>query len=131
MGAEHEFRILVLLAHPALRRSRVNCRLAAAARGLDGVVVNDLYQNYPDFDIDVGREQDLLAEHDVVVMQHPFYWYSTPSILKEWQDLVLEHGWAYGHDGNALNGKQLLTAVSTGGTEPAYTRGGTNRFTVR
>lgn len=29
-------------------------------------------------------------------MQHPFYWYSTPALLKEWQDLVLEHGWAYG-----------------------------------
>lgn len=114
-----------------MRRSRVNRRLMAAAHGLVGVTVNDLYQNYPDFDIDVAREQDLLLAHDVVVMQHPFYWYSTPSILKEWQDLVLEHGWAYGRDGNALNGKWLLTAVSAGGAESAYSRGGSNRLTIR
>lgn len=119
------------MAHPALRRSRVNRRLMAAAHGLDGVTVNDLYQNYPDFDIDVVREQHLLLAHDVVVMQHPFYWYSTPSILKEWQDLVLEHGWAYGQGGNALKGKWLVTAVSAGGAESAYSIGGSNRLTVR
>ena len=94
MKPEESRAVLVLVAHPAMRRSRVNRRLTEAARGLDGVMVNDLYQRYPDFDIDVAREQQLLESHDVVVMQHPFYWYSTPAILKEWQDLVLEHGWA-------------------------------------
>jgi len=123
--------VLVLFAHPAVRRSRVNRRLVEAARGLDGVVVNDLYQHYPDFDIDVAREQRLLLDHDVVVLQHPFYWYSTPAILKEWQDLVLEHGWAYGHDGHALEGKVLLNVVSTGGPEGAYSQHGANRFTMR
>ena len=131
MTEKAPFSILVLVAHPALRRSRVNRRLMAAAHGLDGVTVNDLYQNYPDFDIDVAREQDLLSAHDVVVMQHPFYWYSTPSILKEWQDLVLEHGWAYGREGNALAGKRLLTVVSTGGAETAYSSDGSNRLTIR
>lgn len=105
--------------------------MVAAARGIDHVTVNDLYQNYPDFDIDVGREQALLTDHDVVVLQHPFYWYSTPAILKEWQDLVLEHGWAYGHDGHALDGKRMLTAVTTGAVEKAYEKGGSNRFTMR
>ena len=124
-------RVLILFAHPALRRSRVNRRLIEAVRGLDGVVVNDLYEEYPEFDIDVGREQRLLEQHDVVVFQHPFYWYSSPSILKEWQDLVLEHGWAYGRDGRALEGKLLLSAITTGGGEEAYRREGSNRFTVR
>ncbi len=105
--------------------------MTEAAHGLDGVTVNDLYQHYPDFDIDVAREQQLLIDHDVVVMQHPFYWYSTPSILKEWQDLVLEHGWAYGHEGHALDGKVLVTAVSTGGAETAYCKTGSNRFSMR
>jgi glutathione-regulated potassium-efflux system ancillary protein KefG len=124
-------RVLILFAHPALRKSRVNKRLLAAVEGLDGVEVNDLYQHYPDFDIAVAREQQLLLDHDVVVLQHPFYWYSTPAILKEWQDLVLEHGWAYGRDGHALQGKVLLSAVSTGAPETAYTAGGSNRFTMR
>jgi glutathione-regulated potassium-efflux system ancillary protein KefG len=123
--------VLVLFAHPALRRSRVNRRMVEAARGLDGVVVNDLYQEYPDFDIDVAREQRLLLDHDVVIFQHPFYWYSTPAILKEWQDLVLEHGWAYGHEGHALEGKTLVSVVSTGGPEEAYSPNGANRFTIR
>lgn len=123
--------VLVLFAHPAIRRSRVNRRLVEAARGVDGVVVNDLYQHYPDFDIDVTREQGLLLDHEVLVLQYPFYWYSTPAILKEWQDLVLEHGWAYGHDGHALEGKALLNVVSTGGPEEAYSQDGANRFTMR
>ena len=123
--------VLVLFAHPALRRSRVNRRLVEAARNLDGVVVNDLYQEYPDFDIDVAREQRLLLDHDLVIFQHPFYWYSTPAILKEWQDLVLEHGWAYGHEGHALEGKALMNVVSTGGPEEAYSEEGANRFTMR
>ena len=131
MEQQKQHRVLVLFAHPALRKSRVNKRLLSAVEGLDGVEVNDLYQSYPDFDIDVAREQRLLLDHDVVVLQHPFYWYSTPAILKEWQDLVLEHGWAYGHDGHALEGKTLLNVVSTGGPENAYAQGGANRFTMR
>jgi len=65
------------------------------------------------------------------VFQHPFYWYSTPAILKEWQDLVLEHGWAYGVGGTKLRGKITLNAVTTGGPAQAYQRGGYNRYTVR
>jgi glutathione-regulated potassium-efflux system ancillary protein KefG len=123
--------VLVLFAHPAVRNSRVNRRLVAAVRDLNGVTVNDLYDEYPDLNIDVTREQELLAAHEIVVFQHPFYWYSTPAILKEWQDLVLEHGWAYGHDGDALRGKALLSAMTTGGSEDAYCAKGSNRFSVR
>ena len=43
----------------------------------------------------------------MIVFQHPVYWYSSPAILKEYQDLVLEYGFAYGHDGHALDGKCL------------------------
>jgi glutathione-regulated potassium-efflux system ancillary protein KefG len=123
--------ILVLFAHPAFRRSRVNRRLLEAVRDLEGVTVNDLYESYPDLDIDSAREQDLLVRHDVIVFQHPFYWYSTPAILKEWQDLVLEHGWAYGRGGHALEGKSMLSAITTGGGEATYRETGSNCYTVR
>jgi glutathione-regulated potassium-efflux system ancillary protein KefG len=83
-----------LFAHPVLERSRVNRRLVDAIRGLDGVTIHDLYETYPTMAIDARAEQELLLQHDVYVFQHPFYWYSSPAILKEWQDLVLEHGWA-------------------------------------
>jgi glutathione-regulated potassium-efflux system ancillary protein KefG len=123
--------VLVLLAHPALEKSRVNRRLADAVRDLPGVTFHDLYEAYPDFDVNVPREQGLLAAHATIVFQHPFYWYSTPALLKQWEDLVLEHGWAYGSKGTALRGKQLLCAMSTGGREAAYQPEGLNRFTLR
>ena len=100
--------ILVLFAHPAFERSRVHRRLVDAVAELPGITFHDLYEAYPDFDVDVRREQKLLLEHDLVVLQHPFFWYSTPPLVKQWEDLVLEHGWAYGTGGNALHGKRLL-----------------------
>lgn len=124
-------RVLVLFAHPVLERSRVNRRLVEAIAGLSDVTIHDLYENYPTLNINVPREQALLLEHDVVVFQHPFYWYSSPSILKEWQDLVLEHGWAYGEGGTQLRGKITLNAITTGGPVTAYQRGGYNRFSIR
>jgi glutathione-regulated potassium-efflux system ancillary protein KefG len=124
-------RVLVLFAHPVLERSRVNTRLIGALRDLPGVTIHDLYEAYPTLGIDVVREQALLGEHDAIVFQHPFYWYSTPAILKEWQDLVLEHGWAYGPGGDALRGKVTLNAITAGGPAHAYRHDGYNRFTVR
>jgi len=123
--------ILVLFAHPVLERSRVNRRLVEAAREVEGVTVHDLYEAYPTLAIDVAREQALLLAHDAIIFQHPFYWYSVPAILKEWQDLVLEHGWAYGRGGTQLRGKITLNAISTGGPEQAYQHDGYNRFTIR
>ncbi len=124
-------RVLVLFAHPVLERSRVNRRLVEAIQDIEGVRVHDLYEEYPTLAIDVQREQALLLEHDVFVFQHPFYWYSCPAILKEWQDLVLEHGWAYGVGGTKLRGKITLNAITTGGPATAYQKGGYNRFSVR
>lgn len=124
-------RILILFAHPALEKSRVNRRLIAAAQELPGVTVRDLYELYPDLEVDVAAEQAALLEHEVIVFQHPFYWYSAPPIVKQWQDLVLEHGWAYGTHGTKLAGKITLNAVTAGGPEAAYQSGAYNRFTVR
>ncbi len=123
--------LLVLFAHPALEKSRVNRRLAASVDDLPGVTFHDLYEAYPDSHILAHREQELLTAHDVFVFQFPFFWYSTPAILKEWQDIVLEHGWAYGSEGNALRGKTALFVVSTGGRESAYQVDGYNRHTMR
>ena len=124
-------RILILFAHPAFHRSRVQRALADAVRGLDGVTFHDLYERYYDFQLDVEHEQRLLTAHDLIVFQHPFYWYSSPALLKEWQDLVLEYGFAYGDRGTALQGKRVLSVLSAGGPEDAYRREGYNRFTVR
>ena len=124
-------RLLLLFAHPAVHKSRVNHLLLSYVQSLPGITVNDLYESYPKFLINVAREQALLLEHDVIIFQHPFYWYSSPAILKQWQDLVLEFGFAYGKDGTRLHGKLCLTAISTGGPSSAYQRTGSNYFTIR
>ena len=125
-----KMRALVLFAHPAVRKSRINVRLRDAIRDCEHVTLHDLYETYPDFSIDVDREQALLTAHDVIVFQHPFYWYSAPAIVKEWLDLVLEHGFAYGRDGNALRGKTWLQAITTGGRDSQYGMGAMNQFTI-
>jgi putative NADPH-quinone reductase len=122
--------IQVLYAHHSPRRSEVNAPLAAAAADIEGVTLKDLYAEYPDFHIDVDREQADLLAHDVLVFLHPLYWYSTPAILKEWQDLVLEHGFAYGTGGTALHGKLFFDALTAGGPESAYCAVGYNHFPI-
>lgn len=124
-------KILILFAHPSQHRSEVNLPLFEASKKFTGVSVIDLYAEYPDFRIDIDREQQRLLEHDFIVFMFPLYWYSTPAILKEWQDLVLEHGFAYGHNGNALHGKRLLCAITAGGTENAYQASGYNHYPIR
>ncbi len=123
-------RVLVLYAHPGHEASQSNRRLRAAIEDLPGVTLQDLYETYPDFFIDVRREQKLLLEHDVLLIQHPVYWYSAPAIVKEWQDVVLEYGWAYGPGGNRLAGKYFMQALTTGSDAAYYGRGGRHNFTL-
>ncbi|MFD0892963.1 NAD(P)H-dependent oxidoreductase [Luteolibacter ambystomatis] len=131
MPPEAMGKVLVIFAHPAFHRSRTNRVLVEAARSAEGVTVHDLYETYPDFLIDARAEQRLLEEHDAVVLQHPFFWYSSPALVKEWLDLVLQYGWAYGEKGDALRGKVMAQAITAGGPEDAYQREGTNHFSVR
>jgi glutathione-regulated potassium-efflux system ancillary protein KefF len=113
-------RILILYAHAAPRRSRVNRQLADAAATLPQVRLHDLYEAYPDFDIDVPAEQALLEAADLIVFQHPIQWYGMPALLKQWVDIVLEDGWAYGAQGTALHGKDFWLVATAGGELGAY-----------
>ncbi len=123
--------LLVYYAHPGHRHSHVNRHMAVVASAIDGISYVDLYSQYPRFDIDVDIEQRRLVEHDVILFQFPLFWYSTPSIIKEWEDLVLEHGFAYGSKGNELRGKRLMLAVTAAGPEDAYTPHGYQHYPLR
>ena len=85
-------KILVLFAHPAFERSTMHRSLLEHIQPLEEVTINDLNENYPDFEIDVEREKKVLLEHQVIIWQHPLFWYSGPALLKQWQDLVFQHG---------------------------------------
>ena len=104
---------VINLFHPNLDQSRVNAALVSGVGDL--AEVRNEYALYPDFQIDVKSEQAVLEGADRIVLQFPMYWYSSPALLKQWEDLVLTHGWAYGTGGDALHGKELLVAVTVGG----------------
>lgn len=120
----------ILAFHPNLTKtSRINATLAKAAQQA-GYEVRDMYQLYPDFKIDVAKEQAILAQTDRIVLQFPIYWYQTPALVKQWFDDVLTYGWAYGSTGKALQGKEVLLAVSFGADKEDYTSLGRFHITV-
>ena len=121
---------LVVFAHPAYHRSRVQRAMLHGIVGMPSVMVHDLYEVYPDHVVEVRDEQALLTRHDLIVLQFPFYWYSCPSLTKEWLDVVWLHGFAYGQGGAALAGRTLMVAISTGGQIDAYGPGGMNRYAM-
>ncbi len=124
-------KLIIYYAHPGQKYSHVNSRMADIAAVTKDVTFVDLYAEYPRFDIDIDREQQRLIDHDVILFQFPMFWYSTPSLIKEWEDLVLEHGFAYGHDGTQLTGKRMLLAVSAAGPEEAYASEGYQHYPIR
>ena len=117
--------VIVLYAHPAPQRAPLMRALAAAARELPGVQVQDLYELYPDFDVDGAHERSLLADARMLVLLHPIRWYGMPSLMKEWMEVVLQPGWAYSHEGaGALNGKGFWLVTTSGSGPDAYRPGG-------
>lgn len=124
-------KIVIQVFHPVLHKSRVNRVLLKAVEGIRGIHIRHLYDLYPDFQIDVKAEQEILLQNDIIIWQHPLYWYSSPSLLKEWLDLVLEHGFAYGREGRALEGKMVMSAISTGGRRNTYGSEEGVKFSIR
>jgi glutathione-regulated potassium-efflux system ancillary protein KefF len=120
--------ILIIHAHPYPSRSRAGAALLAAVADLPDVKIHSLYQRYPDFDINVAAEQQAAMDAKLVVWLTPLYWYSVPALMKHWIDSVLSDGFAYSTQTRALSaeeGRQLCTkrclwAVTTGGSEYAY-----------
>jgi len=98
---------------------------------MPGVTFIDLYAEYPRFKISIETEQRRLLAHDVIIFQFPLFWYSTPALLKEWQDLVLEYGFAYGEGGDRIAGKLFVPVVTAGGPEQFYRPGGRNNYPLR
>lgn len=121
---------LVLVFHPDLVHSRVNHKLAKILENNENVVIRYMYDIYPDGKIDAAKEQSYLLAADRIAWQFPMYWYSSPALLKQWEDDVLTYGWAYGHEGTKLHGKELLIAVSPGATAENYVHDKNFKYTV-
>lgn len=124
----HQPKTLVIVAHPHLGESRINKRLAAELDSQENVTVHRLYEAYPNFNIDVRCEQQLLLDHERIVLQFPLFWYSSPPLLKGWMDEVFQRGWAHGSGGDKLHGKELMLAISAGSPDYMYQAGGVHNF---
>lgn len=122
---------LVILAHPGLEKSRVNQRWKEELLLYpNDITLHEIYKEYPDWNINVPREQNLMEAYDHVIFQFPLYWYTYPPLLKKWFDDVLAYGWAYGSNGNKLNGKKLGLGLSIGDKKENYQPEGSVSFTV-
>lgn len=87
---------------------------------------------------EIRAEQERLRWSDVLVLQFPLWWYSTPAILKGWIDRVFTKGFAYGiadpdHPGRTfrygagpLQGRRAQVLVSTGSPQAAMGPRGIN-----
>ncbi len=71
-------KILDIVVHPHLTESVVNKAWMNRLKQEEDIIVHDLYGAYPDRIIDVGKEQQLLQEHDRIVFQFPMYWSAAP-----------------------------------------------------
>ena len=120
----------VLLFHPTFGQSKANRALADAAAGVDGVEVVDMYARYPDGKVDSDREVADLMSTERLVLQFPVQWYSTPPLLKAWEDEVLSRMY-YVHpkeEGDRMRGLPVMVAATAGNTPQAYTAEGVNLF---
>lgn len=120
--------VVIYFAHLSLQQSFINQAMIKAISDIPEVNFRDLHNLYPDFFIDVAAEQNVLRNADLIVFQHPIYWYSTPAILKHLLDTVFVRGFAYGSGGIALQNKDLLLAVSTGAPKEEYRTEGIHHY---
>lgn len=117
-----DLRALVVFADPSLHRSPTSRRVTEAVAALPGVRVQDLYQLYPDFYIDVRRERALLEAAPLVAFVFQLGWYAMPALLKEWFDTVFKPAWALAPPGR-LRGKAAWAAVACAGLASDYRPG--------
>lgn len=121
---------LVILSHPEIKESGSQQYLLTSIPENKNITVHHLESIYPDFNIDVEKEQELLKRHDRIIFQFPFYWYTAPALLKKWQDDVLADGFAYGKKGKALIGKEFGLVLSIGVKKEEYQAGGREGFSI-
>lgn len=111
---------LIILAHPNMESSVANKAIINEVINFENVEVRDIAKLYPDFKIDIKSEQNALLGAEKIIFQYPIYWYNMPSILKQWFDVVLTYGFAFGENNYNLEGKEMLVSVTTGGPKDGY-----------
>ena len=118
--------ILVVSGHTDLEQDSVANKtiLENLKQQLPDAVFDLLDAQYPDFNIDVKKEQEKLIKADIIVFQYPIFWYSMPSLLHRWVEKTFVHGFSHGSKGKSLQGKKLIASFTTGASETFFANGG-------
>ncbi|MDD7411394.1 NAD(P)H-dependent oxidoreductase [Fusobacterium gastrosuis] len=112
-------KILVILAHPNIGQSVGNKSWKEEAEKNPNVIVHNIYEAYPDGNVDVEKELKLLKETGTLILQFPMHWFNCPPLLKTWIDNVFMA--AHYSDGEKiLANKKIGLAVTTGGVKERY-----------
>ena len=123
--------VVIISGHPDLKNSLANKTiLDEIAAQCPQVEIRKLCELYPDYKFDVKAEQAALEKADIIIFQYPMHWYGLPGLLKLYVDKIMEHGWAYGSKGTALEGKVLIASLTTGAPDAAYSAEGVMGHTV-
>lgn len=122
---------LVIVTHPNIETSIINKRWVEELKKYpDKYTVHELYKVFPDGNIDVEKEQNLVELHENLVFQFPIYWFNCPPLLKQWFDEVFTYGWAYGSRGDRLRNRKVAFAISAGIRKEDYSETGRYRNTL-
>jgi putative NADPH-quinone reductase len=124
-------KVTIIFAHPFFGQSVANKTIISTLqKEKEEYEIRNLIELYPDFNIDVKKEQEVLLQSDVIVLQFPFFWYNVPAIMKQWLDMVFEHGFAFGSTGDKLKGKKFIVSFTIGGVKDSYSPIGYNHFRI-
>lgn len=109
---------LIINGHPNLNQSIIHKRWSEELKKYPkDFTVHNLCYEYPDYKIDVQKEQKLIENHENLILQYPIYWFNVPGLIKRWIDEVFTYGWAYGSKGDKLKDKKIALALSAGISE--------------
>ena len=115
---------LIIVAHPDVKGSMSQQFFLSGLEQEKEVTIHQLYDSYPEGKIDMGKEIERVLSHDRIIFQFPLYWYSAPSLLKEWQDVVLSGIASNDSYMKRVAGKEFGIVVSIGAKETSYQAGG-------
>ncbi|WP_153112088.1 NAD(P)H-dependent oxidoreductase [Propionivibrio limicola] len=117
---------LVIVSHPYPEQSLTIKALQAVAEEGADVEVRNLEALYGSdlSSFDVAAEQQAHQGVDRVVYLFPVHWFNLTPMLKAYLNQVWAYGWAFGPNGTALKGKEMLVVVTAGAAEHTYSDAG-------
>jgi glutathione-regulated potassium-efflux system ancillary protein KefF len=124
---------LIIVSHPYPEKSIAIKSLENAASKLPDVTIRNLESLYGNDmgKFDIAAEQAACAGKDRIVFMFPIHWFNLTPMLKAYLNTVWTYGWAFGPEGKALTGKEMLVVTTAGATEYTYSPEGLVQSTIQ